>query len=143
MKKFLIIFLLTFVGVCSFANERVKVSLARVYDGDTIEILNENNQKEIIRFLGIDCYESKPNQRSYRQAYENNIEISEVVAEGTKSTLALVKLFKDNPTKNLYLVRYGKDNYNRTLGILFLGKMNINNYMLKSGNALKYTHIKY
>ncbi|MCM1265638.1 MAG: thermonuclease family protein [Candidatus Gastranaerophilales bacterium] len=118
-----------------YAAERVAVKLSRVFDGDTIEVTNEKSEKEIIRFLGIDTYETSPSNRAYRQAYENNLKIEQVVAEGVKSKLILVKLFKDNSTKQLYLERHGKDKYGRTLGVMYLGKINIEKYMLENGNA--------
>ena len=142
MKKILMLLLVMVLGLSAFASEKVQVTLSRVYDGDTIEIINEKNQKENIRLIGIDCYETSTNNRAYKQAYENKISIEQVVAEGTKAKLALIEFFKTNSTKQLYLERHGKDCYNRTLGTIYLGKINVNNYMLKSGNALEYKYIR-
>lgn len=142
MKNFLLLVLVMLIGSSVFASDKVPVTLSRVYDGDTIEIINENNQKENIRLLGIDCYETSTNNRAYKQAYENKIPIEQVVAQGIKAKLALIELFKTNPNKQLYIERQGKDCYNRTLGILYLAKININKYLLKSGNAMEYVYIK-
>lgn len=142
MKKIVLLLSVMLLGLSAFASDKVPVKLSRVYDGDTIEILNESNQKENIRLLGIDCYETSANNRAYKQAYENKKSIEEVIAEGTKAKLALIQLFKDNSKKQLYLERHNKDCYNRTLGVLYLGKLNINKYMLQSGNALEYKYIR-
>lgn len=141
MKK-IILLSLVFLGLSAFASDKIPVTLSRVYDGDTIEVINENNQKENIRLVGIDCYETSTNNRAYKQAYQNKITIEQVVAKGTKEKLALVEVFKKNPNKQLYVERQGKDSYNRTLGIIYLGKINVNKYMLKTGNALEYKYIR-
>lgn len=143
MKKIIILLLIVFFGLSVSASEKVEVKLSRIYDGDTVEVLNEKKEKENIRLIGIDCYETSTNNRAYKQAYENDIRIEEVITRGTKSKLALVELFKTNSKKQLYLERYGKDHYNRTLGIIYLGKINVNKYMLKSGNAMEYNYIRY
>lgn len=140
MKKIFVLLLFLFVGLSVVASDKVPVKLFCVYDGDTIEVINENNQKEKVRLIGIDCYETSTNNRAYKQAYENKMSIEQVVAEGVKAKLALVELFKHSK-KQLYLERFNKDMYNRTLGVLYLGKTNINRYMLKSGNALEYKYI--
>ncbi len=141
MKK-IILLLVMVLGLAVFAAERVQVTLSRVYDGDTIEVVNETGTKENIRLIGIDCYETSANNRAYKQAYENKLLIEQVIAEGTKAKRALIELFKMNASKKLYLERHGKDHYNRTLGIIYLGKININKYMLESGNALEYRYIR-
>lgn len=142
MKKIILLLSVVFLGLSAFASDKIPVTLSRVYDGDTIEVINENNQKENIRLLGIDCYETSTNNRAYKQAYENKLPIEQVVAKGAKAKLALIELFKTNSKKQLYLERQGKDCYNRTLGVLYLGKININKYMLQSGNALEYKYIR-
>lgn len=142
MKKILMLLLVMVLGLSVFASEKLQVTLSRVYDGDTVEIINEKNEKENIRLIGIDCYETSANNRAYKQAYENKISIEQVVAGGTKAKLALIELFKTNTSKKLYLERHGKDHYNRTLGIIYLGKKNINKYMLESGNALEYKYVR-
>lgn len=129
-------------GLSAFASDRVQVTLSRVYDGDTIEVINENNQKENIRLKGIDCFETSEINRAYKQAYQNKITIEEVTTKGIQQKKALIQLFEDNSNKHLYLVRYEKDAYGRTVGIIYLGNINVNKYMLNSGNAMKYIYIK-
>lgn len=70
------------------------------------------------------------------------MDIEDVVAKGIKQKQALKKLFEENKDKQLYLERHGIDRYNRTLGVIYLDKLNVNNYMLKSGNAMKYIYKK-
>lgn len=142
MKK-IILLLVIVLGLAVYAEERVQVTLSRIYDGDTIEVINENNQKENIRLKGIDCFETSAINRAYKQAYLNKMTIEEVVAKGVQQKNALIQLFEDNNKKHLYLVRKGKDTYGRTLGVIYLGNLNINKYMLESGNTLEYIYIKH
>lgn len=142
MKKVLMLLLVMVFGLAVYAAEKVQVTLSRVNDGDTIEVINENNQKEKIRLKGIDCFETSEINRAYKQAYQNKMTIEEVIAKGVQQKNALIKLFEDNSKKHLYLVRCGKDVYKRTLGIIYLGNLNINQYMLKSGNAMEYIYIR-
>ncbi len=142
MKK-IILLLFMVLGLAVFAAERVQVRLSRVYDGDTIEVINEKNEKENIRLIGIDCFETKEIHRAYTQAYKNKMTIEEVTAKGIQQKKVLIKLFETNNKKHLYLLRQGKDAYGRTLGTVYLGNLNINKYMLESGNALEYIYIKH
>ena len=131
------------LGLAVYAAERVQVTLSRVYDGDTIEVINEIGAKENIRLIGIDCFETKEIHRAYTQAYKNKMTIEEVTAKGIQQKKVLIKLFETNNKKHLYLLRQGKDAYGRTLGTIYLGNLNINKYMLESGNALEYIYIKH
>ncbi len=142
MKKIFMALVIMFLGLSAFASERVQVTLSRIYDGDTIEVINEQNVKENIRLIRIDCFETKEIHRAYTQAYKNKMSIEEVTAKGAQQKKALVKLFETNNKKHLYLLRQGKDSYGRTLGIIYLGRLNINQYMLNSGNAMEYVYIK-
>lgn len=90
------------LSLSAFASERVQVTLSRIYDGDTIEVINEQNVKENIRLIGIDCFETKEIHRAYTQAYKNKMSIEEVTAKGVQQKKALVKLFETN-NKNIYI----------------------------------------
>ena len=54
-------------------------------DGDTIDVKIEKNTFPV-RLIGIDCYETGRIHRAYRQAYDNNLSIDEVIARGKQST---------------------------------------------------------
>ena len=68
MKKiFLIVLILLYFSPASAA-EKIEAQVIKVTDGDTIEVLIDNKQ-ETVRLLGVDCYETYPNNRAYKQAY--------------------------------------------------------------------------
>lgn len=142
MKKILISLAVILLGTTAFALEKERVTLSFVQDGDTIQVINVNNQKESIRLIGIDSFETSKINRAYKQAYLNKMDIEDVVVKGIKQKQALKKLFEENKDKQLYFERHGIDRYNRILGVIYLDKLNVNNYMLKSGNALKYIYKK-
>ena len=75
MKKFIMALVIMVLSLSAFASERVQVTLSRIYDGDTIEVINEQNLKENIRLIGIDCFETKEIHRAYTQAYKNKMSI--------------------------------------------------------------------
>ena len=143
MKRIIILFLSIILNIYFiYAQEIIPATLTRVFDGDTIEVITKQNERLIIRLVGIDCYETNNNKRAYKQAYENNISIEEVVSRGMNSKLFLIKTFKEHHDKQLYIKIKGKDDYQRILGEVFLGNININEYMLKNRKAMKYNYFK-
>ena len=88
----------------------------KIVDGDTFDILTDNNITIRIRMNGIDCPERK---QDYYQV--------------CKDALAEY-IFK----KNVNLITYGKDRYNRTIADVFYNKQNINLAMIKNGFAWHY-----
>ena len=50
------------------AAEKIEARVVKVTDGDTIEVLLDNKY-ENVRLLGVDCYETYPNNIAYKQAY--------------------------------------------------------------------------
>jgi len=139
-KIFIFIFLMLNLTIFCSAVEKEPVKLLRVFDGDTIEVINEQDERLVIRLIGIDCFETTNNKRAYKQAYENKISLEEVVSRGMRAKLFLIKLFKENTDKKLYIEQFGIDKYKRILAIVYVGSININDYMLKNNMAMKYNY---
>ncbi len=102
-------------------NLLILVKVIKVYDGDTITIINENGEKEKIRLYGI-------NARELQEDY------------GTKARDYLRELILE---KEIKLERLYKDRYNRTVGKIFLNDLDISQEMVKQGQAFiyhKYNH---
>ena len=68
MKKIFLIVLILLYFSPAFAAEKIEAQVIKVTDGDTIEVLIDNKY-ENVRLLGVDCYETYPNNRAYTQAY--------------------------------------------------------------------------
>lgn len=138
MKKY-IIFLMMFFILPASATE-TEVEVIKVIDGDTIKVLI-NGEKENIRLIDIDCFETRKNKRAIFQAENYHLSIGEVIKRGNYSKQALANLLK-NETK--IILKWNKrDFFNRILGEIYTSKnININQYMLNEGGCFKYEKIK-
>lgn len=90
--------------------------VVRVADGDTISVLDVNNQQHNIRFYGIDTPE-------YNQPY------------GRSASAALTKLLAD---ETVHIVVKDVDRLGRTVGVVYRGGTNINLEMIRNGHAWWY-----
>jgi endonuclease YncB( thermonuclease family) len=114
MKKLVFIILL-FFSLLSFAEELIG-KVIKVSDGDTITVLDSNNQKHKIRLKGIDAPES---QQTY----------------GDISTQSLSELVYD---KEVLVTWDKKDKYYRILGKVIVDGRDANYEQLKKGLAWYY-----
>ena len=114
MKKLVFIFLL-FSSLLSFAEELIG-KVIKVSDGDTITVLDSNNQKHKIRLKGIDAPESQ-------QAF------------GDISTQSLSELVYD---KEVLVTWDKKDKYYRILGKVIVDGNDANYEQLTKGLAWYY-----
>jgi endonuclease YncB( thermonuclease family) len=114
MKKLAFIILL-FFSLLSFAEELIG-KVIKVSDGDTITVLDSNNQKHKIRLKGIDAPESQ-------QVY------------GDISTQSLSELVYD---KEVLITWDKKDKYYRILGKVIFDGRDVNYEQLKKGLAWYY-----
>lgn len=116
-----------------------KVDVIKVLDGDTVKIqLGKEDLK--VRLVGIDCFETAKISRAYKQAYENNISIDEVVRRG-KSSKDLLEAFLLNHN-DVHFDFAGIDKYGRALGYLYSGSTNINEFMQAEGGCPAYIYKK-
>ncbi len=104
-----------FFTILSFAEELIG-KVIRVSDGDTITVLDSNNQKHKIRLQGIDAPESQ-------QVY------------GDISTQSLAELVYD---KEVLVTWDKKDKYYRILGKVIVDGTDANYVQLKKGLAWYY-----
>ena len=134
--KISFILLIVFV-LCSasYAASKTSVRIVKILDGDTIRAkINDNIFS--IRLIGIDCYETTPNNRAYKQAYNNNLTIDEVIKNGKFSKKYLINLYKKSNVQTFEFM--GLDYYKRPLGVLYFDNVNINQKMLNHGGCLKF-----
>ncbi len=92
--------------------------VVRVIDGDTIEVLTDDNKPVRVRLEGIDCPER-------RQPFTN------VATNLTKQLCA---------SKMVTIVKSGKDRYGRILGFIFVDDVNVNKELLRNGLAWHYKY---
>lgn len=111
-----------------------------VIDGDTIIVSDDNGNKMPVRLINIDCDETHPIYRAYKQAYESKRTIECVIESGIAAKKYLEKLIKIKPNKYVQVQFFGKDKYGRNLGIVYKENQNLNNEMLKSGMCAVYEY---
>ncbi len=121
------------------AAEMLPITLLKVTDGDTIKAL-VNGEKESIRLLDIDCYETSKNPRAIWQSEYYHLSVGQVMQKGEYSKQRLKDLL--GKRKDLKLEWSRRDRYKRILGRVYLDDRNINDYMLSSGGCEKYIERK-
>ena len=115
------------------------ITITKIYDGDTVQAEVEG-EVFLVRLKGVDCYETMRISRAYRQAYEENITIEEVIKRGEKSKEYLSALFNQVQKDKIYFQFQGVDRYSRALGVLYFNKMNVNEEMINKGGCLVYEY---
>lgn len=125
-----------FFGGFTLAGTKIPIQILKIYDGDTI-LAKIDNEKFSVRLIGIDCYETSDINRAYKQAYQNNLKIDEVVCKGKDSKEYLKKMYENNKNKPIYLDFKGIDRYGRALGIIYFDKININEELLNNSGMYK------
>lgn len=133
MKYFIIAMLLTSVSYVVYAQAfgtKQICFVTKVIDGDTVHATCDSKDVKI-RLTTIDSFESKRNNRAYRQAYEQHITVEEVVQKGKIAKRVAEQELKN---KKVTVVAPSKgpklDMYKRLLGELYVDGVNINNKML-------------
>jgi len=127
MKKLLLsITLLLFL--ISFASERIPITITKITDGDTVRVKMENGNKFALRLVGIDCYETYLSHRAKSQAYDNELDVDEVIRKRLNAKEYLKEL--KNNAKDISFEFKGIDKYGRGLGILYFDNANINQKLI-------------
>ena len=139
-KLFLTSVIIFFCCMPVFSENRIPIEITKIYDGDTIEAKIDNNKFKI-RLIGIDCYETCKIHRAYKQAYENNLSVEDVIKQGKVSTFYLKNLYEKNKNAPITFVFKGIDKYGRVLGILYIGALNVNDELLKNGGCMLYENV--
>lgn len=115
MLKIQVLVVLLFTA-CSSIEYNGKV--VRVVDGDTIHLLDENNNTLKIRLNGIDAPEK--GQDYYKKS-------------GDYLSFLLAG-------KNVRVIQTGKDRYKRILGVVTIDDINVNEEMVRAGYAWRYKY---
>ena len=112
----------------SFALAQTKITVLKVYDGDTVLAQIDDNIFKI-RLIGIDCFEGTTSDRAKWQARKFKKSIDEIVAGGNFAREILEEKLKNKET---YFSFQGIDKYGRALGFLYSDKININDEMAQT-----------
>jgi endonuclease YncB( thermonuclease family) len=110
----------TVVAVASISAKADVVGLARIVDGDTLEITGTK-----IRMHGIDAPESKQSCQANGETYRC----------GQKATAALSELVGSSSVR---CEEKDQDRYGRVVAVCFVGQINLNASLVSQGWALAY-----
>ena len=138
MKKSLLFILLFFLLQISTSASTIPINVIKVYDGDTVRVKMSNGNKFSIRLYGVDCYETSRIHRAYTQAYQNNVDVEEIISKGK-----IAKNYLENISSKSKSAKFefcGVDKYSRVLGILYLDNINVNEELLKKKLCFKYEY---
>ena len=133
-----IIYLIFFSQNIFAFQSKISIKNLKVLDGDTVKVTFESGNKFPIRLIGIDCFETEPIHRAYKQAYYSHLSIDQVIYKGCEAKNYLENLYKN--AKNISFVFQGIDKYGRVLGILYFDNININQHLLDKGLCLPYVY---
>ncbi len=133
-----IIYLIFFSQNIFAFQSKISIKNLKVLDGDTVKVTFESGNKFSIRLIGIDCFETEPIHRAYKQAYYSHLSIDQVIYKGCEAKIYLENLYKK--AKNISFVFQGVDKYGRVLGILYFDNININQHLLDKGFCLPYVY---
>lgn len=123
MKKFL--FLLGILLLSnSFADSKIPITIIKITDGDTVQVKLQSGNKFALRLIGIDCYETYLSHRAKSQAYDEKLNVNEIIKKGLVAKKYLSEL-KNNANDVAFEFR-GIDKYSRVLGVLYFDDININ-----------------
>ncbi len=129
MKKIIIGIILLCGSLSAHANYK-NCLVTRVIDGDTI-VANCNQKRNLrVRLVGIDSYETRRNNRAYKQAYLTNVSVERIVILGKQASNVTTNLLLNRHVNILVNKKTPVDRYNRTLGTIVLEGVNINNKLL-------------
>lgn len=134
-----IVVICVFFSSVALAGAKIPIQILKIYDGDTI-LAKIDNEKFSIRLIGIDCYETSDINRAYKQAYQSNLKIDEVIRKGKESGEYLKKMYENNKNKPIYLDFKGIDKYGRALGVVYFNGINVNEELLNNGGCMRYNY---
>lgn len=104
-------------------------TITSVIDGDTVHAdCNQRHTK--IRLTVIDSYEKSRNNRAFKQAYQRNMNIEEVVARGKRAKTITTTLLLGKRITFVADSNEPKDRYGRDLGKIYLNNEEVNKKLL-------------
>ncbi len=118
-------------------------TVERVIDGDTLKLTNG----ERVRLIGIDCPESKPNDKAKRDSERTGRDLETINDKGKKATEYVKGLIKPGDKVKLEFDVQKRDKYGRLLAYVYLvddedsgdGYFDLNFTIMNAGYAMPLT----
>ncbi len=138
----LFLLLLFVTPALSHPQPQAAATVLRIIDGDTLEI-ELQGKKESVRLIGIDCPESKANQKAKKDAERSGQDLGTITAMGEEATAFTKSLIRMG---NWVKIEFGvqqKDKYRGLLGYVYLpdGRM-LNEEIVRAGKTVTVSHVR-
>lgn len=144
--------MLSLVAICSVCltfsanaenknQEKIPAVITKVIDGDTVKAV-VGRELISIRLAGIDCPETRKNEKSDNQIVTFNVQTADdIKILGKKAKKKLKKLldFKDGEITFQETPEFVCKGEARKVGYLYAGDINVNEYMLKDNTCIPFT----
>lgn len=121
--------------------EKIPAVITKVIDGDTVKAV-VGRELISIRLAGIDCPETRKNEKSDNQIGTFNVQTADdIKILGKKAKKKLKKLldFKEGEINFQETPEFVCKGETRKVGYLYAGDINVNEYMLKDNTCVPFT----
>lgn len=121
--------------------EKIPAVITKVIDGDTVKAV-VGRELISIRLAGIDCPETRKNEKSDNQIVTFNVQTADdIKILGKKAKKKLKKLldFKEGEITFQETPEFVCKGEARKVGYLYAGNINVNEYMLKDNTCIPFT----
>lgn len=144
--------ILSLVAICSVCltfsanaenknQEKIPAVITKVIEGDTVKAV-VGRELISIRLAGIDCPETRKNEKSDNQIVTFNVQTADdIKILGKKAKKKLKKLldFKEGEITFQETPEFVCKGETRKVGYLYAGDINVNEYMLKDNACIPFT----
>lgn len=144
--------ILSLVAICSVCltfsanaenknQEKIPAVITKVIEGDTVKAV-VGRELISIRLAGIDCPETRKNEKSDNQIVTFNVQTADdIKILGKKAKKKLKKLldFKEGEITFQETPEFVCKGETRKVGYLYAGDINVNEYMLKDNTCIPFT----
>jgi len=113
--RYLLLFLLIAFIRCDLTYDYNRIAVKKVYDGDTIQLIDG----EKVRFIGIDCPETRDNDKLYRDAKRSGEDINSIMVKGRQAYVFTRELLKGKHVR-LEFDEEKRDQYGRLLAYVWV-----------------------
>ena len=121
--------------------EKIPAVITKVIDGDTVKAV-VGRELISIRLAGIDCPETRKNEKSDNQIVTFNVQTADdIKILGKKAKKKLKKLldFKEGEITFQETPEFVCKGETRKVGYLYAGDINVNEYMLENNTCVPFT----
>ena len=121
--------------------EKIPAVITKVIDGDTVKAV-VGRELVSIRLTGIDCPETRKNEKSDNQIVTFNVQTADdIKILGKKAKKKLKKLldFKEGEITFQETPEFVCKGETRKVGYLYAGDINVNEYMLENNTCIPFT----